>query len=205
MVSLTVQTPWSLLTRISDATKTLCLSCCQYKKNPMCIQNQLPSSAEKLSEKQAQRLANPPNASLAQAGSLSPGQGNSACKEGSRDQAGVQLGHPSSSGRLRGPRDIKNNSHTVLLQVQGLDNSTSAACPSRGCSVPKPSRAAGDTRHIPSSSPAAPQTWSQQGRAFAELVNVPETAAGDRHCQRDKTTQHCTVFSSSKSLKMLRN
>lgn len=131
MVSLIVQTSWSLLTRISDATKTLGLLCCQYKKNPMCIQNQLPSSAEKLSENQAQRLANPPSASLAQAGSLSPGQGNYACKEGSRDQAGVQLGHPSSSRRLRGPRDIKNSSHTLLLQVQGLDNSTSAACPSQ--------------------------------------------------------------------------
>ena len=131
MVGSTVQTPWSLLTRISDANKTLCLACCQYKKNPMCIRNQLPSSTEKLPEKQAQRPVNPPNASLAQAGSLSPGRGNYAHKERSRDPAGGQLGHPSSTGRLRGPRDIKKSSHILLLQVQGLDNSTSATCPSQ--------------------------------------------------------------------------
>lgn len=137
MVSSSVQAPWLLPTRISEANKTLCLLCCQYKKNPMRIRNQLPSSTKKLSEKKAQKLVNPPDVSLGQAGSLSPGWGNYAHKERSRDQAGGQLGHTSSSGRLGGLRHIKKNSRIVLLQVQGLDSSTPDSCP-RSCSMPSP-------------------------------------------------------------------
>lgn len=104
MVSSTLQAPWLLLTRVSDASKTLCLSFCQHK----IIQSVHDTLQHKeIASETSSGAGNPPSASLVQAGSLSPGQRNDAHKEGSRAQAGDTWDMPAAVGGSEDPETLR--------------------------------------------------------------------------------------------------
>lgn len=168
-----IQAPQVLLAGIFQANRALLTRCWEKESNA----GSKPAAfecREIILKKQAQRLVNPPNASLVQAGFLAPGQDKYAEKRELGLMTAGMCGTPAAARDLDDPGKLQRAQIFFCCKCKGWTAAHQLPC----LASLSPELLQGDTRCFPSLSPATPQAQSQQRRAPAGLLQAPEPAAG---------------------------